>query len=266
MPLANTLSMQEKTKSKPEQLGPLLLDIGIMLIQAGASSHRINTVINRIASAYDCTPDIHIDPKSISLSLQLSEAEKSFNGARNATGYGVNFATLSGLSTMSLSLVKKQWQLQEIRTEMKRLSSLPHYPRILVLTGVALAGACFCYTFGGDLLEMAITFGATFCGLWAKQELVKRSVNTYICSFLSALVACLFTGAFYKFGMGLELEHAYATCVLFLIPGVPLINFFIDLLAGNILFGLDRGLNALLHIMAIAFALAIAIVIYNFPR
>jgi len=44
-----------------------------------------------------------------------------------------------------------------------------------------------------------------------------------------------------------------------------LINFFIDLLAGNILFGLDRGLNAFLHIMAIAFALAAAIVIYNFP-
>lgn len=211
--------MLYNTATEPKQLGPLLLDIGVMLIQAGASSHRINTVINRIASAYDCTPDIHIDPKSISLSLQLSEGENSFNGTRGATGYGVNFATLSGLSTMSLSLVKKQWQLHEVRNEMKRLSSLPQYPRILVLTVVALAGACFCYTFGGDLLEMSITFGATFCGLWVKQELLKRLVNTYICTFLSALIACLFTGAFYKLGLGLELEHAYATCVLFLIPG-----------------------------------------------
>ena len=165
---------------------------------------------------------------------------------------------------MSWQVSEHRWALHEIQDEMHRLNSLPHYPRIVVLSAVAFAGASFCYTFGGGAVEMGITFGATFLGLLTKQELLKRSLNTYFCTFLSALVAALFTGGFYKAEVDLELGHAYSTCVLFLVPGVPLINSFTDLLAGNILYALDRGVNALTHVSAIAFGLAAAIFIYNF--
>ena len=256
--------MQEKNSAEPKSFGPLLLDIGIGLLRAGASSNRIGIILRRMAAAYQCKTHIDISPKSISLSLHAENEQVVFNGTRSTPDYGVNFKMISGISRMSWAVTENPWPLQEIKNEMDRLKSLPHYPRLIVLAVVALAGASFCYTFGGDAFEMSITFGATFCGLFVKQELVKKSFNTYICTFISALVAALFTGAFYKAGLGLQLEHAYATCVLFLIPGVPLINFFIDLIAGNILYGLDRGVNALMHAMAIAFGLAAAVFIYNF--
>ena len=256
--------MDHMITPEPRSFGTLLLDIGIALLRAGASSNRINITLHRIASAYHFTPHFNIGPKTISLSLQSTEGQEIFNGSRTTPDYGINFKTLSGISTMSKALSEKQWQIQEIKNELDKLNGLPHYPRILILSVVALAGASFCFTLGGDAFEMAITFGATFFGLFIKQELVKKSFNTYACTFLSALTAALFIGGFYKAGLGLELEHAYATCVLFLIPGVPLINFFIDLIAGNILYGLERGVNALMHILAIAFALALAVFIYNF--
>ena len=77
-------------------------------------------------------------------------------------------------------------------------------------------------------------------------------------------MAALFIGAVYKAGTGLKLEHAFTTSVPFLIPGVPMINSFTDLIGGEILNGIERGFNVLIHAPAIAIALSTAMVIYNF--
>jgi uncharacterized membrane protein YjjP (DUF1212 family) len=140
---------------------------------------------------------------------------------------------------------------------------LPHYPRLIVLLFVSLAGAGFCFSFGGRLPEMVITFGATFCGLFVRQEALKKKFNPYLCVFISSLVASLFAGIFVKSGLNINFEHAFATSVLFLIPGVPLINCFTDLIDGNILNGLVRGINALMFALAIALGLLTAMLIFN---
>lgn len=253
----------DHTSSTPQQLGPLLLEMGMMMLKSGASSHRIGIVLNRVTAAYKCIAHIDIQPKAISLSLEKKD-EPRYNAMRRTANYGVNFTVLSGISLMSWRIAEKRMSTEDVRAELDRLNAIPHYSRWLILVMVALAGAGFCYTFGGSVYEMGVSFLATFCGLFAKQELLKRSVNQYVCTFLSAATAALVTGAFFYFGLELSMEHAYATCVLFLIPGVHLINFFIDLIAGNILYGIERGANALMHTLAIALGLVTAVSIYQF--
>ena len=51
-------------------------------------------------------------------------------------------------------------------------------------------------------------------------------------------------------------ETALATSVLFLVPGVPLINGVIDIVEGHILIGCSRLINALLLIICIAIGLS----------
>jgi uncharacterized membrane protein YjjP (DUF1212 family) len=153
--------------------------------------------------------------------------------------------------------------LDEARQELERLLGLPHYPRALTLFVVSLAGASFCYVFGGDWLQMAIAFGATCCGLYVKQEMTKKSFNAYLITFAAALVAAVVVGIFHKAALHHHLEQAFATCVLFLVPGVPLINSITDLIDGNTLNGIDRGVKALMHALAIAFGLAAVIFLLN---
>jgi uncharacterized membrane protein YjjP (DUF1212 family) len=64
--------------------------------------------------------------------------------------------------------------------------------------------------------------------------------------------------------MSNTLEHSFATSVLFLVPGVPFINAFTDLIDGNILNGLVRGMNGLLIAFMIALGLLCAMYIYQF--
>lgn len=136
----------------------------------------------------------------------------------------------------------------------------------MVLLFVSLAGASFCFNFGGSFIEMIITFGATFCGLFVKQELVKRHFNTYFCTYAAATVASLIIAVLSVAGLSLPPVNAFATCVLFLVPGVLFINCFTDLIEGNTMNGIVKGVSALIYALAIAFGLLNTIIIFNMNR
>jgi len=257
--------MTETGNVHPKAFGSFLLDVGIALLRAGATARRINEAVPRFATAFNYGIDLDVGPKYISITLLDKNTQAVFSGTRNTSSYGVNFKTISGIQRLSIAVKKSDVAFVDVRKELDRLMQLPHYPKLIILVSVSIAGAAFCYNFGGSFAEMGVAFGATFCGLFLKQQLQKKSFNPYGCTFLSALLAALFVGLFYVLNKGLPLERAYATCTLFLIPGVPLMNACIDLLDGNIIYGMERGVNAMIHALAIALGLSIALIIFNVP-
>jgi uncharacterized membrane protein YjjP (DUF1212 family) len=255
--------MDRQQAHDAKELGSLLLDVGVNLLGSGASCSRIRITMRRLAIFYNFVPHISIAPKSISLTLNDEEDSAVFSGMRSIAAQGVNFKTISGISRLSWEALEKDFSIIQVREALNKLLQLPHYPRLIILLFVSLAGSGFCFSFGGKLPEMIIAFGATFCGLFVRQEAVKRKFNPYICVFMGSLVASLFAGAFVKAGLNINFEHAFATSVLFLIPGVPMINCFTDLIDGNILNGIIRGVNALMFALAIALGILGAMLIFN---
>ncbi len=247
-----------------KDIGSVLLDIGSLLMSNGATTHRIRTTIDRIAETFGYNADMLITNRALTLSLSSENNEELFNSLKRTSPHGVNYRIVSGISRMSWRVVQENWDLPQIKKELERLTSLTPYPRILLLSLVGLAGASFCRLFGGDGLEMAVTFMATFIGLIVRQEATRMEFNPYLCVFFASFTSSLLAGFFRKFGIGNTMEHAFAASVLFLIPGVPLINCFSDLIDGNILNGMVRGINGLLIAFAIALGLFGAMVIYQF--
>jgi len=176
--------MKQGSTEEAKELGSLLLDIGGALLSSGASCSRIRITMLRIANTYHEKAHISIAPKSISLTLKDSDDNNLFTGMHSIQEQGVNFKTISGISRLSWEAVEKDLKIQEVREKFNALLVLPHYPRLVVLLLVSLAGAGFCFSFGGKVLEMLIAFGATFCGLFIRQEAIKRKFNPYICVFL----------------------------------------------------------------------------------
>lgn len=257
-------SPEQRATVSIHALGTFMLEVGIMLLRSGASTKRIRITLRRLSNAYGYHLDDHVEPRAVSLSLWKNARKgEVFNGTRVAGGLVINFKIISGISRMSWAVVEKSWTEEELWTELNRLKSLEDYPRVIVLTGASLAGSAFCYVYGGGLMELIVTFGATFIGLAVKQELTKRTFNPYLVTFLSAFMAGLVTILFSFANSSLVLEHALTTSFLFLIPGVQLINSISDLMDGEILNGIDRGMNAVMQAFAIAFGLSALAFIFN---
>jgi uncharacterized membrane protein YjjP (DUF1212 family) len=164
---------------------------------------------------------------------------------------------------MSWRVVEENWDIKQIKNDLDRLIKLPFYPRWLVLLMIGISGASFCRLFGGGLLEMLISFISTMIGLFVRQETLKMNFNPYLCVYFAAITASLFSGLSIKLSLGNSPELAFTASVLFLIPGVPLINMFSDMMDGNLMNGAIRGLNGLIIAFAIALGLLSAMIIYQ---
>jgi uncharacterized membrane protein YjjP (DUF1212 family) len=229
---------------------------------SGANSRRIRTTIERISDAFDVNAELLITHRALMVTIHDNEDEQHHSSLKRTSPHGVNFRLVSGISRMSWRVLEEGWSLKQINEEIDRLVLLPHYNRFIVLLMVSLAGASFCQLFGGSWMDMLVTFGATFAGLFARQESHKRGFNPYLCVFFGAFTASLIACAFVKHGANIS-EHALATSVLFLIPGVPLINSFSDLIDGNIMNGIVRSVNGLIISFSIALGLLLAMLVFQ---
>ncbi len=251
------------TQEEISELGSVLLEIGSLLMSSGATTARIRLTVDRIAASFGLSADMLVTHRALTLALSDSNHNQLYNNLKRTSPHGVNFKLVSGISRMSWRIAESHWTIDEIKADLTRLKGLPHYPRWIVLTFVSLAGASFCRLAGGDYVEMAVAFMATFIGLFTRQEALKKGFNPYLAVFFGAATASLVSGFFTLFDLGITTEHAFATSVLFLIPGIPLINTFSDLFDGNILNGMLRWIHGLIIAFMIALGLLVAIYLYQ---
>jgi uncharacterized membrane protein YjjP (DUF1212 family) len=254
-------SLEEK---KIRSVGLMLLEVGSSLMSAGANTGRIRITLNRIVDAFGYSIETLITQRALMLTISDENDKYHFDVLKRTPPHGVNFRVVSGISRMSWRVVEEKWSEEQIMEELQRLTALPHYPRIVVLLCVSLAGASFCRVAGGGYPDMLIAFAATFAGLFARQEAIKMKFNLYMCVYFASFAASLVSGLLaVKLGLGDAQQHAFSTSVLFLIPGVPLINSFSDLIEGNTQVGIVRGINSLMIAFAIALGLLSAMFIYQ---
>lgn len=246
-----------------KKFGNVLLEIGALLMSSGASTGRIRVTINRIAEGMGYKSELLITHRAIMISVINGAESETFTSLKRTLPHGVNFKLVSGISRMSWRIVNEKWSVDQIINDLARLKALPHFSRWIVLTFVALAGASFCRLFGGGYLEMLVAFVATFVGLFVRQEAHKRNYNIYLCIVFASFAATLIAGASVYYGIGKSAEEAFATSVLFLIPGVPFINALTDMIDGNISAGLARVIHGLIISFAIALGMFLAMLVYN---
>jgi uncharacterized membrane protein YjjP (DUF1212 family) len=246
-----------------KEVEEMLLDVGTLLMSSGASTGRIRTTVNRIAEALGYDVELLITSRSLMLTVTEENGTDYTSSVRRTPPHGVNFKIVSGISRMSWKVIEDKLTVKQINLEINRLTALPHYPRLVILSLVSLAGASFCRLFGGEGYELLVTFIATFFGLYIRQEAVKKRFNPYLAIVFASFAASMISGLSVKLGIGDTPEHALATSVLFLIPGVPLINSLTDLIDGNTLNGIVRGINGFIMAFAIALGLMFAMQIFG---
>lgn len=259
----NCSVMENSEVKSSQELSKILLEVGTLLMASGANTSRIRITISRIAKAFGYKTELMITHRALMLTVSDEKNDFFQSSLKRTSPHGANFRMVSGISRMSWHVVDEKWNYEQIWTEINRLKSLTHYPRLLVLITVALAGASFCRLFGGGYIEMIVAFIATFFGLLVRQEATKRNFNTYLNIFFASLTSCLIAGASVRFNIGANPEYAFATSVLYLIPGIPLINSLSDLLDGNIMNGIVRGMNGMIIAFSIAFGMLCSILIYH---
>ena len=251
--------MQEHSK-KIQELSNFLLDYATTLMAVGSHTSRIVKNVTRIAESFGFGVDMTIFQRNITMTVKHSEdysIRRTY--VRRIPAMALNFRTISDLSALSWEAYDHHPGLHELQLRFNTIVNTPRMSRWMVLLLVACANAAFCRLFGGDPIAMGLVWIATLAGFFIRQELTKLQLNHMvifiICSFIASLTAAL--GVFCN--LGTTQDIALGTSVLFLIPGVPLINSILDILEGHVLVGLSRTINATILIICIALGLSMTL-------
>lgn len=224
---------------------------------SGAGVHTSRVVRNskRIGESLGVEVSISTFQKAAMLSVSDPETGQVITRVVDIPVFPISFEWNADLSALSWAAFDNRMELEEIKAKFGELISKPKINPLFVLLMASLANASFCRLFGGDVWAMLIVFTSTIVGFFTRQHLTRKKVNHYIVFIISSFTASICASS--ALALGIEAaEIALATSVLFLVPGVPLINGVIDITDGHILIGISRLVNALLLIICIAIGMS----------
>lgn len=204
-----------------------------------------------------------IFPQTLSITLQDEGLNHSYTYIKKTPGIPLNFKINMKLSQLSWSAFDEHLPLTEMWRRLKEIVAEKRESPWTVLILVSFANACFCRLFDGNATSMTIVWIATFVGFYIRQQLSKRGMNhlavSVICAFVSTLIGVT---DFLYFHGGTE-DMSLGTSMLYLVPGVPLINGVMDIVDHHVLNGIARLAKALLLIICIALGLSATVILFN---
>lgn len=232
------------------------------LMASGIHTSRVIRNTKRVGESLNFDVNISVFQKSIILTVLEKETEHTFSEVIEIPTLPISFKHNTELSALSWEAVDSHLSFEEIKEKYHQIITAPRMNVWLVLVLVGLANASFCRLFKGDWISMSIVFLATLAGFFVRTQLQKHKINHYLIFITSAFVASSISSTSLLFD-NITSEIALATSVLYLVPGVPLINGVIDIVEGHLLTGITRLANALLLIVCLAIGLSITLILFK---
>ncbi len=252
----------------------LLLRTGCLLMESMADTARILRNMRRV-QAYLGLPEenVHIFVNFNMLMVNLSDDKHSFSKFQRVDRHGVNLDAISCVSKLTWVAIKEDYSLDRYEEELEKIRRRPRnysHWQVAVATGLACGG--FCIQFGGDWTAFLYTAIAAMLAFRFRAWLNEKESNGYVNICLSAIVATILAWLMAQLSVTPAIAsalpsllvsqtpwHPLMACALFIVPGVPLINFVSDFLCGHLQVGLVRALNALIMLISMSFGIGIAI-------
>ena len=273
------LSRIQKEKKIRRELD-LLMRTGEVLVASGADTSRILRNLHRTAAFLGLPEEnLHIHVTYNMLQVNLSDEEHSLSKFQRCDKHGINMTAISAVSKLSWRAIKEDYSLDQYEAELERIRRKPrNYTVNQVAVGAGFACGGFCIQFGCDWTAFFYASIAAIIGFrlraWLNEQGSNGYVNIGIAAFVSTILAWL--SAFLSVSPAVQSAlpewlaailhsdtpwHPLMACALFIVPGVPLINFVSDMIENHIEMGLNRAINTLLMVTAMSFGISMAITV-----
>lgn len=257
----------------------LLMRTGKILIESAADTSRTLRNLKRTA-AYLGLPEkhLHIYISYNMLQVNLSDEEHSFCKFQRCDNHGINMTAISAVSKLSWRAIREDYSLERYEEELEKIRTRPrNYTPWQVAIGAGFACGGFCIQFGCDWVAFFYASLAAILGFRFRAWLNALGSNGYvniaaaacfstILAWLSTFISTPTVEAMMPDWLVPILHtdtpwHPLMACALFIVPGVPMINFVADMIENHISMGINRAVNTFLMVAAMSFGIALAITI-----
>ena len=240
-----------------QELSNFLLDYAVMLMRSGANTERTVRNVTRICKSFGYETAIAIFQRNITMTISNpNDHSIRRTYVKQTMSPHLSLSIVNDLSALSWQSFDTDISLDELKEKYNEIVSNAHSNKYIVLVFASLAIAAFCELFGGDFHSMIIVFLSTIIAFALRLFLIKIKFDVR-----AMIIAVSFTASITAYYIGKylintnTLDVAVSTSVLFLIPGVHIINSVTDILDGHVITGMARGVSAMILVICIAIGL-----------
>ncbi len=257
------LSDHSKGRPTTNELCKFLSEYSAWLIGCGATCIRLEKNVRRIAAAYGMEVELTIMPRHVHISVWEMSHTNAVTTIASVANTPISFNINTQLSELSWEIADKKIDFSDATDRFERIITDDHQSRWQVLGLVTLANASFCRLFGGDAIAMSIVAIATLAGYYLKQIMLSRNIDIRVtviaCSFVSAILGATDI----LFAIGTTPAIALGTSVLYLVPGIPFLNSFSDMLYRHYICAFSRFTDAIVLTCCLSIGLCLGMILMN---
>ncbi|WP_077318474.1 threonine/serine exporter family protein [Virgibacillus proomii] len=227
---------------------------GKIMLENGAETYRVEDTMNRIATAFGLeNAESYATPTGIQFS---TEGEASY--FRRISNRSNDLQKIADVNHISRQITAQALDVKEALLLLKGIQhSSETFPFWLQLVAAALASGSFTIMFGGmwsDFVPSAIAGAAGYAAMiWFEKLLEIRFIAEFIASFIIAVMAVLAI----QYKIGVQMDKIIIGAVMPLVPGLHITNAVRDLMAGHLVSGVSKGVEACLTAFAIGAGVAV---------
>lgn len=262
MPLNESEISYSTHKISAQRFAGLILDMGTFLMASGAHCGRINSNLSRLAGTWGFDMDIHPSFKGLLVTVKdINNTSNTFTAYKSSPPHNVRFSVITDISHLSWEVWDDKLSIEEVEERFEKIKETKGYPYWVTALAVGISCAGLCLFSFGDWINAIVAFLGASIGFFVKYKVAKLEFNPMLVITLAAFITTMISGTAHRLGYGVHPEAAMATAVLYLIPGVPLVNTVIDLIEGYLASALNRTLFAGFILLCIAAGMTLCITI-----
>ena len=230
----------------------LSVEIGDAMLRNGAEIYRVEDSLIHILESYDVENiDVYVLSNGIFASAN-EDKEDACSMVRHVPLGSVNLGKISALNQLTRDICNHDCSVSDAWTRLEQCKTLPTYHGLIAVLACDIGSACFCYLFGGGVLDAGIAF---IIGLFEQQLLFvlqkhrvsKFLTNVFASMFVSVIsIVCLLLGA------PILYDKVIIGAIMPLVPGVVFTTSIRDFYNGDYLSGTIHLIDALLTALCIA--------------
>lgn len=237
------------------QIAKVCMLAGKIMLQSGAETYRVEDTMNRIAIAYGLNNvQSYATPTGINFSTDIA-ADTHFIRISNRSN---DLHKIAEVNSVSRKVTAGELALNEA---LDMLNEIDHakltFPGWMQIIAAAFVSGSFAIMFGGtwpDFIPAFVAGGLGFAGMLGFERLV---AIRFMAEFFGSVMIGVLAFVFISNGFGNALDRIIIGAVMPLVPGLHITNAVRDLMAGHLVAGVSKGVEATLTAFAIGAGVAV---------
>ena len=239
----------------------LALRAGELMMKSGAEAYRVEDTITRICKACKIPyVEAFATPTGIFLSLDEGSPDSDMHTfIKRIKGSTIDLEKISQINHFSREFASTDLSIDEGLTILRDISNIKPHPLLLRIFGAALVSSFFALIFQGNISDFFSAFFIGACSYMLSVLLDKIETNLFIRGFCCCAVATLLALGLFSIGIGSNLNSVIIGSIMIFLPGVALTNAVRDTLAGDMLSGATKGIEAVVIAVSLASGVGVSI-------